>query len=262
MFTKEHLKKQIQALGITPTDNVLIHSSMKAIGETENGADGLIDAFCEYLTDGLFIVPTHTWNNVTRTQPIFDVNKTVPCIGIIPTVAAFRKDGIRSLHPTHSIWVHGKNAADFIRGEEKQTTPASPTSCWARLVDIKTKILLIGVGNDKNTFIHSVDELIDLPDRLAEIPFDTTIIDYDGNTIHGSMVNHACSHCETVSAYYTNFDKAFNEMGVQHFGMIGNAETRVVDAALCREIVYRIYSRIGGDVTIQTMDIPEEAYRH
>ena len=43
-------------MGIQPNDTVLIHISLKSVGEVADGADGLIDAFCEYLTDGLFLV--------------------------------------------------------------------------------------------------------------------------------------------------------------------------------------------------------------
>ena len=45
MFTKEQLKEQIRQMGIQPNDTVLIHTSMKAIGEVEGGADTVIDAF-------------------------------------------------------------------------------------------------------------------------------------------------------------------------------------------------------------------------
>jgi len=260
MFTKEELKAHIKTLGIKPTDTVLIHTSLRAVGEIENGADALIDAFCEYLSDGLFIVPTHTWANVNKDQPVFDVNKTLPCIGTLPTVAAFRKDGIRSLHPTHSVWAHGKAAAEFVKGEETRTTPAAPDSCWGKLPELKAKILLIGVGNNRNTFIHAVDEMLDIPDRLADESFDSTIIDHDGNVIYGKMFKHNCSKCRSVAEYYPNFDRAFTELGVQHFGKIGNAEVRVVDAALCKETVIKIYSRMGTDITTQITDIPKEAY--
>lgn len=60
MYTKEELKLQLQRMNIQKDDTILIHTSMKAIGPVENGADGVIDAFCEYLEDGLFLVPTHT----------------------------------------------------------------------------------------------------------------------------------------------------------------------------------------------------------
>jgi aminoglycoside 3-N-acetyltransferase len=157
MFTKTDLIEQIKAMGILPTDTVLIHTSLRAIGEVENGADGIIDAFRDYLTDGLFIVPTHTWDTVGPHQPIYDVKTAVPCIGTLPRIAAFRADGIRSLHPTHSLWATGKGAADFVAGEEKATTPGTPGFAWDRLGHVGAKILLIGVGNNKNTFIHSVE---------------------------------------------------------------------------------------------------------
>ena len=180
MFTKEYLKSQIKAMGIKSDDTVLIHTSYKAIGEVEGGIDGLIDTFKEYLREGLFIVPTHTWAVVTRENPIYDVKTTIPCIGAVATVAAFRKDGIRSLHPTHSVWATGKNAKEFIMGEENAQTPAPVGGVWSRLSDMGAKILLIGVGNNRNTFIHAVDEMAKLDDRRTPKPWDITVVDYDG----------------------------------------------------------------------------------
>ncbi len=60
MVTKKDIFDFLESADIRHDDKVTIHCSLKAIGEIENGADGLIDAFCEYLKDGLFIVPTHT----------------------------------------------------------------------------------------------------------------------------------------------------------------------------------------------------------
>ena len=110
MVTKQNVFDCLSGLGIKSTDTVMIHTSMRAIGGVEGGCDGLIDAFSEYLSDGLFLIPTHTWANVNKKQPIYDSRSTEPCIGALPTVAAFRKDGVRSLHPTHSLAAFGKRA--------------------------------------------------------------------------------------------------------------------------------------------------------
>ena len=45
MYTKDQLKEQIKRLGIRPDDTLLVHSSMKAVGEVEGGADTVLDAF-------------------------------------------------------------------------------------------------------------------------------------------------------------------------------------------------------------------------
>lgn len=260
MFKKEELVAQIQAMGIRPDDTVLIHTSMRAVGEVENGADGVIDAFRAYLTDGLFLVPTHTWATVNRQDPVYDVRSSVPCIGALPTVAAFRKDGIRSLHPTHSMWATGKGAEEYVAGEENCPTPGMPGFAWERLGKVGAKILLIGVGHERNTFIHAVEEIADIPDRLAE-PFEVTIYDYEGKVHTHPYRNHFCSRHPHVSDQFPNFEKAFMELGAQRMGKLGNADVRIVDAAKCRDIVLKIYSRTTEDLCIQLQEIPEELYK-
>ena len=261
MFTREQLTDQIRAMGIAPSDTVLIHTSLRAVGPVEGGADGLIDAFLAALPDGLFLVPTHTWANVNRKQPVYDVSATVPCIGAVPKAAALRSDGVRSLHPTHSIWAAGKGAEDFLRGEETAATPAPPGYAWSRLADVGAKILLIGVGHDKNTFIHSLDEAADLPDRLHPHPYEVTILGRGGETFRHPFTGHFCSRSPDVSRQYVNFETPLTELGAQKRGGLGNADVRIVDAARCRQIILSIYARADRDLCIQRQEIPPELYR-
>ena len=114
MVTKQDIIAFLKEMGFRPDDTVTIHAALRQVGPIENGADGLIDALTEYLSEGLLLVPTHTWANVNPENPHFDVRSTVPCIGTLAKVAAFRKDGIRSLHPTHSMAAFGKNARAYI----------------------------------------------------------------------------------------------------------------------------------------------------
>ena len=64
MYTKEQLKKQVENMGLTGEETILIHSSMKSIGEVEGGADTVLDAWIEYFGHGLLLLPTHTWKNI------------------------------------------------------------------------------------------------------------------------------------------------------------------------------------------------------
>lgn len=48
MYTKEELKQQLRNVGLMGKETILIHSSMKAIGEVEGGADIVLDAWMEY----------------------------------------------------------------------------------------------------------------------------------------------------------------------------------------------------------------------
>lgn len=260
MLRKEDLIQQIVQLGIAKNDTVVVHVSMRSIGMIENGASGLIDAFCDYLSEGLFIVPTHSWHFVNQDNPVYNVGKTPACIGAVSEVAAFRNDGIRSLNPTHSAWVCGKNAEVFVQGEEKLVTPAPPGSLWSRLADVGAKILLIGVGNDKNSFIHAIEEEADIPDRLYSKPYQVTIVDRDGNQHVHPFTTYFCTKTVDVSDHFVNFDKPLTQMGAQRLGRFGNAEVRVVEAQKCREIILRIYSKAEDDLCLEYRDIPEELY--
>lgn len=256
MFTKEQLKEQLKNMGIKPDDTVLIHTSFKAVGEVEGGIDGFIDTFKEYLSDGLFIIPTHTWAVVTPENPIYDVKTTVPCIGAVPTVAAFRSDGIRSLHPSHSVWATGKNAEKFIAGEENAQTPAPVGGLWYRLAEIGAKILLIGVNHDRNTFIHAVDEAAGLDGRFAPTIWNVTVTDYEGKQITHKFQHHGATGYQN----FGNFEKMFIAKGVQTTGKLGNAEVKICDAKKCMKVLLALYSKVDEHLCLEPRDIPEYLY--
>jgi len=255
MLTRSDIHSFLRENGIKPSDTVLTHTSMKALGEVEGGCDGLIDAFTSYLSDGLFIVPTHTWANVGKGNPVFDVKATVPCIGALPTVAAFRKDGARSLHPTHSVAAFGKRAAQFVMGEEKAFSPASPGGVWARLYDEDAKILLLGVGLNRNTFIHAVDEMLDLPGRL-EAPIDLTVIGYEGERYSLSFQKHG----NTGSENFENYRAPFEHLRVMTNAVLGNAKVGIVSAKKAAEVVKILWERADYDLCAERREIPREYY--
>lgn len=255
MLTRDGIHTFLKLSGIKKDDTVVIHTSMRAIGEVENGCDGVIDGIASYLTAGLLVVPTHTWANVDAENPVFNVKTSVPCIGALPTVAAFRSDGVRSLHPTHSVVAFGKAAAEFVSGEENATSPCPQGGVWSRLYDRGAKILLIGVPLNRNTYIHAVDEMLDLPDRLNP-PIPLTVIDYDGNR-HSVMFR---KHGNTGSANYGNFKRAFEHLGALTYGKLGNATVGIFDAKRGTEILKMLWSKADYNLCETEKDIPEEYY--
>ena len=262
MVTKKELFEMLREFGIKHDDKVTMHISLKAVGEIEGGAEGLIDGFCEYLHDGLFIVPTHTWSNVNKDNPIYDVKKTVPCIGTLPTIAAFHPKSKRSLHPTHSLVVFGKGAEDYIKGEEKSSTPAPIGGALNRLYEENGKILLVGVGHECNTYLHAVDERLNIPNRINPDTFVATIIDENGNKIQSPPFHtHYTEGLEGgCSDYYPNYKKAFEILGGVSYGRLGNALVYCCDARKITDIAGRIWEHADHDLCIQVEKIPEEYY--
>ena len=258
MYTKNDIKDQLKKMGIVPSDTVIIHTSFKAVGEVEGGPDAFIDAFCEYLSEGLFLVPTQTWANVNKSSPVYDPRTTEPCIGLIPRTAYKREDGIRSLHPTHSMWAHGRGAEEFIKDEESAETPARVGGAWWKLGEYGAKILLIGVDHGRNTYSHVVDESAELDDRLGETPWNVTVKGYDGKEI---TTHQFRNHGKTGSLNFNRFEKAFIYNGAQKDGKIGDAYVRVVEAAKCRDVLLKIYSRSTENYCYLDQEIPEELWK-
>ena len=263
MLTTHDVLTFLQDVGIRQNDKVTIHCSLRSIGKIENGADGLIDAFSSYLSEGLFIVPTHTWDTVVREHPFYDVRTTMPCIGTLAKVAAFRPDAVRSLHPTHSVAVFGKNAAEYVQGEENSASPAPIGGCLSRLYEENGKVLLIGVGHDKNTYLHTVDERLQIPDRLNPDPFVITIKDYHGNTLTSPPFHtHYTAAANTcVSEYYPNYKEAFEYTGAVTYAMLGNALVYCCDARKMTDTLHMIWSKADRDLCISSEPVPAAYYQ-
>ena len=254
MLTPADLHAFLRQANIRPTDTVLVHTSMRALGPVEGGCDGLIDAFCTYLNEGLFLVPTHTWANVTREQPIFDVNATLPCIGALPTVAAFRKDGVRSLHPTHSMAAFGSRAAAFLRGEESAQTPCPKGGAWARLKDEDATILLLGVGLNRYTFLHAVDEMLDL-NHFGE-PFPVTVINQKGER----TTQMFRPHHNTGSEFFENYRKPLEALGALKQMPLGNTTVGVCSARKTAEVLRLLWQKAEYNLCETFRDIPNDYY--
>lgn len=262
MLTKKDVFTLFKTFGIPRDGIVTVHSSLREVGPIKGGADGLIDAMKDYLCDGLLLIPTHTWANVNAANPYFDVRTTVPCIGTLAKVAAFRPDGVRSLHPTHSMAGFGRNAREYLLGEEKSSTPAPVGGALSRLHELNGYVLLIGVGHERNTYLHSIDERIDQPNRLSPTGFPVEITDWNGNILRNEDFHpHRTDGISCgLSEYYRNYKHALDVTGAVRYAWLGNA---LVYGCSCRKMtdtVLRILQRADHDVCIGIQDIPEEWY--
>ena len=255
MLTRSDIHAFLEEEGIARDATVLVHTSMRALGEVEGGCDGLIDGFVSYLRDGLFLVPTHTWANVNEPGAVFDVTKTPPCIGALPTVAAFRTDAVRSLHPTHSVAAFGRRAKEFVAGEENSQTPCPPGGVWARLLDEKATVLLLGVGLNRNTYIHAVDEMLDLPDRLVD-PIPLAVLDGKGNRYEMLFRRHG----NTGSENFGNFRLAFEACHALRYGKLGEATVGIFDTVKGTAALTYIWSRASYHLCEKEGDIPASLY--
>ncbi len=166
MITKQRLISDFQDIGINPNGTLLVHSSMKAIGDVEGGADTVLDALSEFMSEGLLLLPTHSWDKHNLANGIYDPKTEPSCVGILGEMFRQREGVLRSLHPTHSMAALGKNAEQFIAGEETLTSPCPRHGAWGRLYDVDAQILFLGCPLTRNTYIHGVEEWSAIPNRI------------------------------------------------------------------------------------------------
>lgn len=258
MFTKEQLKEQIAALGIQPTDTLLIHSSMKAIGEVEGGAHTVLDAFSEYLNEGLLILPTHTWWQINSEYNVFDVVNEPSCVGILTELFRKRPGVVRSWHPTHSVAALGKDAEDYVRGEEQFDTPCPREGCYGKLYDRRAKILFLGCPLTRNTTIHGVEEWNNIPNRLTEGHQLLRIKTPEGELIERPMRRHSAP-VPDISQNYDKLEEPLLKRGYAVEGYIGNARSVLVDVVPMTDLTSEFLQR-NPDIFLDKSPIPADWY--
>ena len=261
-YTKAELLQQLDALHTPKGVPVLFHSSLRAIGPVEGGAEALLDILIEYFTQdgGLFCVPAHTWHNLGK-EITLDVNSDVNCLGAFATVAIRDSRGVRSENPCHSMVVFGDGAADFVAGELDVPTPTAPTSCYGKLFDMGGCVLLAGVAHNKNTFLHTVDELLSIPNRMDEKPIAVAVRKKDGQVDKRELRLFYTDYTEDISYRFPKYETAFRHHRCITDGFIGNAPAQLCSARKMKETVELIYQNCGSADPLATEEaIPQKWY--
>ena len=189
-MSKKRLINHLEKIGIRKGDCLLVHSSLKSLGDIEGGAETLIQALIEHIGEnGTLLMPALSYETVTKDHPIFNVSDTPSCVGALTEYFRKRKGTLRSLHPTHSISTFGKKAQFFISNHELDSTPVGSNSPLSKLRDSQGKILFIGCGLRPNTSMHGVEEFVK-PEYLFDGKVTFSIEDRSGNRKQYSHTTH------------------------------------------------------------------------
>ncbi len=228
MHTKDSLIKDIQRAGIKRDGTLLIHSSMKAVGMVEGGADTVLDAFIDYMKEGLLLFPTHSWSDNNLRNGIYDPRTEPACVGILPNLFMKRAGAIRSMHPTHSVTAMGNRAQAYVQRDSEVYTPCPRNGCFGGLYDEEAQLLFLGATLKTNTYIHSIEELLNIPNRINSQSRKIRLL-YKGGTVREIDFY---SHYSTLGDVSKNYDKLLIPM--LHMGFakevkIGDAVSFVVE---------------------------------
>lgn len=263
-FTKDDIIRQLDALHTPKGVPILFHSSLRTIGPVEGGAEALLDILIEYFArdGGLFCVPTHTWDNLGK-EITLDVSSDDNCLGAFSTVAIRDPRGIRSENPTHSMVVFGdrERAQAFVENELWVPTPTAPNSCYGKLLDMGGYVLLAGVAHNKNTFLHTVDEILNIPNRMGDKAIPVAVRRKDGQLVKTELRLFDTDYTEDISYRFTKYETAFRYHKCITDGFLGNAPVQLCSARKMKEAVELIYQNCGdADPLADEEAIPPKWY--
>ncbi len=222
------LKSDLHAIGIREGDSIIIHSSYKSMGGLDGGIKTLIDAILSVIGDsGTLIAPTLTFRDVSVEHPVFDYLNTPSCVGAVSEYVRLMDGAVRSIHPTHSCAVIGKDTDYFVRDHELDRTPVGKNSPFYKLREVGGKVLMLGCGVGCNTSMHGVEEYFGTPYVLPKTPSPYTII------LPNEMYTiDFYRHHIRQNGYEQRYDRLKGVMAREYFtpGVIHGAESYLIDA--------------------------------
>lgn len=190
--------------------------------------------------EGTVMMPTFTycysgiWNaapyNPDSTPPLF--------MGIIADSMRYYEGSLRSGSPTYSVAALGKYARLLTENREN-ACGLGPGSSYETAYQLGAKILLIGVGNDRNSMIHYAETASGLP--FSDVPYrefwgKTALAERDG-----TVVEVPVGDFPGCSANFHVADSALDQRGLVKRGRVCRADCMLMDA---RSIVDTIVERL------------------
>lgn len=247
-------------LGLGSGDTVMVHSGISNLGKITGGPQAVFNLIAEQVGgEGHMLYPVFPFNTLMygylASHPVFDAANSPSKMGSLSEYALRTPGGQRSLHPSHSILAFGPRAGYFVGEHHLCRTPFADLSPFARLVEAKGKILLIGVDLNSTTSFHRTEDRMgnDFPVKVyVDEIFEVSCVDTQGQgykvitQAHDPFISRI-RDCELVR-------NAFIRAGVIREAKVGSGVLALIDAALMdqtlenlwRQERFTIYGRIWG----------------
>lgn len=236
----QRLAEDLRRIGLQSGDLVVMHSSFKTMGLNDGTPSDVIETLLSVLgKEGTLVVPTFTYSyaGVWQAEP-FDAQKTPGRLnGVLSETLRRNPCAFRSAHPTYSVAAVGRHA-EAITKDRESAAPLGRGSSYETVVQLGGRILLLGVGNKRNSALHYAEVVADLP--YNDIPFRecwgrTALIKRQGKIVDVSLP----AEFPACSANFGVVDEYLQQAGVANHGTVAAAKTMLMNAADTVEAVVR-----------------------
>ena len=246
-YTKEDIKRQLSSLGIPEGAFVIVHTALRCVGDVEGGAEGLFDLIREHICSkgGVLCIPTHTWDKAADGVVSLDLTKEECCLGAFSKIA-LSKGGVRTENPTHSVVIFGdfERVEALAKLERAVNFPTAANGVYAELAK-GGYVLLLGVDQSKNTFLHAADEILGVHNRWEDGHYSVGIKYPSGDVVmrEWRMFDERRGD---ISHLFPKLETAFRYHGCINYGFVGDAPTQFCSAEGMLDTLRLIYERAEG----------------
>ncbi|SNX88537.1 aminoglycoside 3-N-acetyltransferase [Streptomyces sp. TLI_55] len=236
-LTGEDLRAGFKELGLPASAVVIVHASLSAFGHIDGGPATLLGALRDHLGPyGTVVVPAFTGDAVRDPHPgagpdagahvdadraavpLFH-DKQPTLMGALPTALLADPDRLRSTHPQASVAAVGARARE-ITERQPFAYAVGRHSPFDRMHDLGAHILLLGVGHNRNSFLHYAESLIPNHRRkLRRFPY---VI--DGQRVWVEVPDVG----DDNGRHFPGVGAEAEQEGLVRIGRIGGAECRLM----------------------------------
>lgn len=180
-FTPPMLHAELLRHGVLRGCVLVVHSSFGAFGNFQGTASDVLDVLLEIVgSQGTLVMPAQP----SETTSTFDSRRSPASTGLLCELFRRVEGTRRSLHPGQSVCARGPLAEELIAEHHLDPLGCGRLSPYAKLTQMDSQILGLGVSPLYMTFLHVVEDLD--PDRFPRRIYSgqrrvCRVIDANGN---------------------------------------------------------------------------------
>ena len=271
MYSRQQLAADIRALGVVPGDVVMVHASVRAVGDIAGGPDEIHLALKDALTpDGTLMMyagcPRYYdevgRGNLSREEeaevleklPAFDP-ATARADRSNGTLVEFLRSypGSRVNHHVARFVVWGKHA-EFLISRQPWDYAFGHDSALERFVELNGKILLLGADHDTVTFLHYAEHIVDIPGKRVarfKVPVRENGVRVWRDMAEFNMAGDGV-HANSPDRFFAELTDGYLTQTSSHGGAVGDAECYLISARGLLDFALPIMINVAGGPTLRS----------
>lgn len=266
MYSRQQLAADLRSLGVAPGDVVMVHASVRAVGEIAGGPDEIHLALRDALTDDgtllMYAGCPRYFDEVGRGRlspeeaaeileklPPFDA-QTARSDRSNGTLVEFLRTYPGPLVNDHvARFVAWGKDAEYLLSDQPWDYAYGRGSALDRFVGLDGKILLLGSDHDTVTFLHYAEHIADIPDkRVAK--FKVPVAE-NGERIWRDMEEFNTAgdgvHANWPDRFFAKLVDSYLAASASSGGRVGDAQCHLLSARGLLEFAIPVMMRVAGD---------------